>query len=139
MVLSFGVSWGDCLPIRAPRRQPQTCIIIEQVSGISAMDGTQTITIEVDSEVADFYNSLTTEDRQKLSAILNLKLREAALLKRSTIDIMDEMSQQAESNDLTPEILAVLLVENDNVIPSETPAQSPSNPLPSKSPTQTSP
>jgi hypothetical protein len=72
------------------------------------MDGTQTITIEVDSEVADFYNSATTENRRKLSAILNLKLREAARPKRSAIDIMDEISHQAESNGLTPEILATL-------------------------------
>jgi hypothetical protein len=108
-------------------------------AGILAMDGMQTITIEVDSEVANFYNSATTENRQKLSAILNLKLREAARPKRSAIDIMDEISQQAESNDLTPEILAVLLVENDYIIPSSTPAQSPSNPPPAKPPTQTSP
>jgi hypothetical protein len=73
------------------------------------MDGTQTITIEVDKEVADFYNSATSQNRQKLSAILNLKLRDAARPRRSVIDIMDEMSQQAESNGLTPEILATLL------------------------------
>jgi hypothetical protein len=75
------------------------------------MDGTQTITIEVDKEVADFYNSATSQSRQKLSAILNLKLRDAARPRRSVIDIMDEMSQQAESNGLTPEILATLLEE----------------------------
>jgi hypothetical protein len=98
-------------PICTPKRQPQTYVTIKQVSGISAMDGTQTITIEVDKEVADFYNSATLQGRQKLNAILNLKLRDAARPKRSVIDIMDEMSQQAESNGLTPEILATLLEE----------------------------
>jgi hypothetical protein len=72
------------------------------------MDGTQKITIEVDKEVADFYNFATTENRKKLSVILNLKLREAARPKRNAIDIMDEISHQAESNGLTPEILATL-------------------------------
>jgi hypothetical protein len=104
----LGLGGAIGLPICTPKRQAQTYVIIEQVSGISAMDGMQTITIEVDSEVADFYNSATIENRQKLSAILNLKLREAARPKQSAIDIMDEISHQAESNGLTPEILATL-------------------------------
>jgi hypothetical protein len=73
------------------------------------MDGMQTITIEVDAEVAEFYHSASSQSRQKLSALLNLKLRDVARPRRNVIDIMDEMSQQAEANGLTPEILATLL------------------------------
>ena len=75
------------------------------------MDGMQTITIEVDAEVAEFYHSASVQNRQKLSALLNLKLRDVVRPKRSVIEIMDEMSQQAEVNGLTPEILAMLLEE----------------------------
>ena len=73
------------------------------------MDGMQTITIEVDAEVAEFYHSASSQSRQKLSALLNLKLRDVARPRRNVIDIMNEMSQQAEANGLTPEILATLL------------------------------
>ena len=75
------------------------------------MDGMQTITIEVDAEVAEFYHSASVQNRQKLSALLNLKLRDVVRPKRSVTEIMDEMSQQAEANGLTPEILATLLEE----------------------------
>jgi hypothetical protein len=83
--------------------------MVKGVSGISDMDGMQTITIEVDPEVAEFDNAASSQSRQKLSAILNLKLRDAARPSRSTIEIMDEMSQQAESNGLTPAMLSTLL------------------------------
>ena len=73
------------------------------------MDGMQTITIEVDAEVAEFYHSASSQSRQKLSALLNLKLRDVARPRRNVIDIMNEMSEQAETNGLTPEILATLL------------------------------
>jgi hypothetical protein len=73
------------------------------------MDGIQTITIEVDAEVAAFYHSASSQSRQKLSALLNLKLRDVARPRRNVIDIMDEISDQAEANGLTPEILATLL------------------------------
>jgi hypothetical protein len=52
--------------------------MIKGVSGISDMDGMQTITIEVDPEVAEFDNAASSQSRQKLSAIVNLKLRNAA-------------------------------------------------------------
>jgi hypothetical protein len=73
------------------------------------MNGMQTITIEVDAEVAEFYHSASSQSRQKLSALLNLKLRDVARPRRNVIDIMNEMSEQAEANGLTPEILATLL------------------------------
>jgi hypothetical protein len=75
------------------------------------MNGMQTITIEVDAEVTEFYQASSIQGRQKLSALLNLKLREAVRPKRSVIEIMDEISQQAEANGLTPDILATLLEE----------------------------
>ena len=74
-----------------------------------AMDGMQMITIAVDADVAEFYHAASVQNRQKLSALLNLKLRDVARPRRNVIDIMDEMSQQAEANGLTPEILATLL------------------------------
>jgi hypothetical protein len=73
------------------------------------MDGMQTITIEVDAEVAAFYHSASSQSQQKLNALLNLKLRDVARPRRNVIDIMDEISDQAEANGLTPEILATLL------------------------------
>ncbi len=75
------------------------------------MNGMQTITIEVDAEVAEFYRAASVQSQQKLSTLLNLKLRDAVRPRRSVIEIMDEMSQQAEANGLTPEILATLLEE----------------------------
>jgi hypothetical protein len=51
------------------------------------------------------------QNRQKLSALLNLKLRDVVRPRRSVIEIMDEISQQAEANGLTSEILATLLEE----------------------------
>ena len=73
------------------------------------MNGMQTITIEVDAEVAEFYHATSMQNRQKLSVLLNLKLRDVVRPRRNVIDVMDEMSQQAEANGLTPEILATLL------------------------------
>lgn len=73
------------------------------------MDEMQTITIEVDAEVAEFYHAASVQNRQKLSALLNLRLRNSVRPRRNVIDIMDEMSRQAETNGLTPEILATLL------------------------------
>jgi hypothetical protein len=75
------------------------------------MNGMQTITIAVDAEVAEFYQAASVQGRQKLSALLNLKLREAVRPRRRAIEIMDEISQQAEANGLTPDILATLLEE----------------------------
>ena len=75
------------------------------------MNGMQTITIEVDTEVAEFYRAASVQNRQKLSALLNLKLRDAARPRRNVIEIMDEISQQAKANGLTPEIFVTLLEE----------------------------
>lgn len=81
---------------------------------------TRTITISVDAEVAQAYESASTERQRKLDAILNLKLREltrqghsrsAASQKTSLEEIMDDISDKAQARDLTPEILKTILNE----------------------------
>ncbi len=73
---------------------------------------TETIAFEVESEVARFYNDAPQNDRQKLQALFGKWLKHYAeadidSLKRT----MDEMTRNAQSRGLTPDILDSLLSE----------------------------
>ncbi len=72
---------------------------------------TKTITIRVDAEVAQAYESASEEEKTKLDVLLNLKLREVTRKKRPLEEIMDEISRNAHDRGLTPEILDSILNE----------------------------
>ncbi len=69
------------------------------------------ITVSVDSEVADFYRSVTDSERRKLDLLVSLRLREAAVGGRPLGEIMQEISVNAQRRGLTPEILKSILDE----------------------------
>jgi len=71
---------------------------------------TETITLQVESGAARFYNDAPQTDKQKLQALFGSWLKQYAegdvdSLKRT----MDEISRNAENKGLTPEILESLL------------------------------
>lgn len=72
---------------------------------------TQTITIEVDSQLAAAYNGVSDEQRRKINALLGLRLDEAMRSSRNLEEIMSDMSRRASERGLTPEILDELLKE----------------------------
>jgi len=71
-----------------------------------------TITIEVDAQTADAYNSALEEERNRIRTLLRVRARELALEKRPTLsEIMDQIGRKAQARGLTPEILESLLQE----------------------------
>jgi hypothetical protein len=69
------------------------------------------ITIHVDAESAKIYESAILADRQKLDALLSLKLKDFARKRRPLEAVMSDISRKAQSRGLTPEILSNLLSE----------------------------
>lgn len=69
-----------------------------------------TITLEVDSDVAEAYASATAESQQKFQLLLNLWLRQlTSTPTRSLPEIMDELSAHAEARGLTEQELESIL------------------------------
>ncbi|MFM5943584.1 MAG: hypothetical protein ACKPCG_11715 [Dolichospermum sp.] len=69
------------------------------------------IKIRVDAESAKIYESAMVTDRQKLDALLSLRLKEFARKRRPLETIMSDISRKAQARGLTPEILNSLLSE----------------------------
>ncbi|MCA2555134.1 MAG: hypothetical protein IM466_15820 [Microcystis sp. M04BS1] len=69
------------------------------------------IKIRVDAESAEIYESAIFADRQKLDALLSLKLKEFARKRRPLEAVMSDISRKAQARGLTPEILSDLLSE----------------------------
>lgn len=69
------------------------------------------ITVRVDSEVADFYQSASDTERRKLDLLVSLRLREVANGGRPLPEIMREVSRNAQRRGMTPEILQSILDE----------------------------
>jgi len=69
------------------------------------------IKIRVDAESAKIYESAMVTDRQKLDALLSLRLKEFARKRRPLETVMSDISRKAQSRGLTPEILNNLLSE----------------------------
>ena len=69
------------------------------------------IKIRVDAESAKIYESAIFADRQKLDAMLSLRLKEFARKRRPLEAVMSDISRKAQSRGLTPEILSSLLSE----------------------------
>ena len=70
------------------------------------------ITIRVSPDAADPYESASEQERLKLNVLLSLKLGEARRKKRPLEEIMSEMSRNAQSRGLTPEILDSISVKS---------------------------
>ncbi len=71
-----------------------------------------TIYIEVDNEVARSFSQASMDEKRRFQILLNLRLKELMLNPNKPLAaIMDEMGNYAESQGLTPELLASLLNE----------------------------
>jgi hypothetical protein len=73
---------------------------------------TETIALEVESDVARFYNDAPKTDKDKLQALFGNWLKHYAEADVDSLKrVMDEMSQNARSRGLTPETLESLLAD----------------------------
>ena len=70
---------------------------------------TKPITIRVNADVAQIYETASAEKKEKLNTLLSIKLSEATQAQRPLEEIMDEMSNRAQKKGLTPEILDSIL------------------------------
>ena len=72
----------------------------------------ETNSIKVEPDVANAYNSASREDQQKIQLLMRLWLQEFATLPSlSLTEVMDLISDRAQSRGLTPEILDSILNE----------------------------
>lgn len=72
---------------------------------------TKKITIEVDAESAEAYQTASEEERRKIDALLSLQLDELTRPDASLKEVMREMSREAQERGLTPDILKDILDE----------------------------
>ena len=70
---------------------------------------TQTITLQVDADLAQAYQAAPAKDRSKLELLLNLWLRELFVRSTSLKGLMDELSERAQTRGLTSEKLEEML------------------------------
>lgn len=71
----------------------------------------ETISIEVEPEIARAYQEANLIDRKKMQIILNSSLKQF-VRKRSLEEIIQEMQAQAQANGLTQEILDEILSDD---------------------------
>lgn len=65
-----------------------------------------TITIAIDPQTAQAYNSAAPEERRRIQALLSLWLRELAAGDYPSLQqVLDEVGRKAKARGLTPEIL----------------------------------
>ncbi len=70
----------------------------------------ETISIQVDADVAKAFQSAQPEQQQKIQALVSFWLKRAMNLTKLQTT-MDRMSDEAEANGLTPEVLQSILDE----------------------------
>ncbi|MEL4895121.1 hypothetical protein [Crocosphaera sp. Alani8] len=70
------------------------------------------LNIEVESEVANLYKAMDSNQQKKIDLLLGIWLKEAITNQNYLEDIMEKCSQEAQANGLTPEILESLLQES---------------------------
>jgi hypothetical protein len=74
------------------------------------MKAKQTITIPIDPQTAEAYDSVAPDEKRKIQAVLSLWLRELTTQEpRSLAEVLDEVGRKAKERGLTPEILESLL------------------------------
>ncbi len=73
---------------------------------------TETITLQVESDAARFYNDAPQTDKQKLQTLFGSWLKQYAEADAETLKrTMDEISRNAQDKGLTTEILESLLTD----------------------------
>lgn len=73
---------------------------------------TETITLQVESDVARFFNDAPQTDKQTLQALFGSWLKQYSEADVDSLkQTMDEISRNAKSRGLTPEILESLLAD----------------------------
>jgi hypothetical protein len=73
---------------------------------------TEIITLEIDSEAAQAFKSVSADEREKLQVLLGIWLKEYARADTTSLkETMDQISEKAKSRGLTPEILESILKE----------------------------
>jgi Holliday junction resolvase-like predicted endonuclease len=70
----------------------------------------ETILIPVDVDIARAFQSVQPEQQQRIQALVNFWLRRAMNINKLQTT-MDQISDEAETNGLTPEILESILNE----------------------------
>jgi len=73
---------------------------------------TETITLQVDADVAQAYQAAADQDRSKLTLLVNLLLRDWFVRSVSLKALMDELSDKAQARGLTSEKLEMMLRDN---------------------------
>jgi hypothetical protein len=72
---------------------------------------TRAITLQVDADLAQVYQSSPAADQTKLQLLLNLWLRELSTRSTSLTVLMDELSDKAQARGLTANKLEQMLHE----------------------------
>ena len=73
---------------------------------------TETTSIQVEPDIANAYNSASQEDQKKIQLLMGLWLQELSTQpEMSLTEVMDMISDRAQSRGLTPEILESILNE----------------------------
>jgi hypothetical protein len=71
----------------------------------------KTIAIQIDEDTAKKYNKISSGQRKRIESLLTLLVQQE-LKKISLMQIMDDISDEAERNGLTPEILESILADD---------------------------
>ena len=77
------------------------------------MSGEAVITIPTDAATAARYGAATDEERLKIQLLVRLLLECPRPSPDSLLQLMDDMSAEAQANGLTPEILEAILNDPD--------------------------
>jgi hypothetical protein len=72
---------------------------------------TKPITVNVDLEAAEIFETASVEQRRKIEALLSLKLTQVLREARPLEEVMDDISRKVQERGLTEEILNSILSE----------------------------
>ena len=73
------------------------------------MSATKTLSLPIDADLAEVWQSTPEKDQLKLQYLLNLWLRDLFTQSKSLKSLMDDISEKAQSRGLTEEKLEELL------------------------------
>lgn len=79
---------------------------------MAATNSSEEITMQIDSEAAKAYKSAAPEEKKKIELLFGALVKEVASGDRAALkQLMDDISEKAQSRGLTPEILEAILGE----------------------------